>query len=164
LEEWHITVDADPVRWHHFCGIIGVKPLYIELSTFERQLMCASKHNPADDIMRQGRNFLGQAQIIRIKHEVAALALGEQSVYYECHVKLDGPFDPDAEQMVSRDLYRKDRWYITKRSLSPFSAQEFVDDVRTFAIDAKHVVIAGWEYEAALIDTNPGLDARWVRR
>jgi hypothetical protein len=146
LEEWHITVDADPVRWHRFCGIIGVKPLYIELSTFERQLMCASKHNPADEIIRQGRNFLGQAQIIRIKHE--------------CHVKLDGPFDPNAEEMVSRDLYRKDRWYITKRRRNPFIAEDFVNDVRTFAIDSKRVIVAGWEYEAALIDTNPELDAR----
>jgi len=154
-QEWHITVEGDPVRWHDFCLRQKMKPLYIELNDFRRQLLCAAQFNPMHNIIAACPHHF---RIIRVKHEVSHLLPGDPSpLYYECHVKLDGEFNPELP-MASRDLYRADRWYVTRRTQVPFLAQDFVAAVEDACDDAK---VVGWEYEACLVDTNRALDAGW---
>jgi hypothetical protein len=170
--EWHITVTGDPFQWQGFCASQGIKPLWIELNNFSTQLMCAANFNPTDAIQKAGWN------IIRTKHEVSVDlidvstvtkrqfvhgALPEEPVlYYECHVKFDGRFQPQYK-MTSRDLFRArngaDRWYATKREEHPFDADAFANFIHKLNGERSH--LDSWEFEACLIDTNPGLDDRW---
>lgn len=163
-EEWHVTVEGvDAVTWANWCAESGIKPLYIELSNFERQLMCAAQDDPSDMILlctKEGGGLPGTTKIVRVKHEVSELWDDEVAVYYECHVKLDGPFRVDWPN-ASRDLYRDERWYRTRRSAAPFDPATFRDLARS---QSKPSVIAGMEYEACLSDTNPGLDSRWISK
>lgn len=175
-EEWHVTVrGVSACRWARMCHetIVGpnrleLKPLDIELSTFERQLMCASPINPVDALLETKRYYnwpdvQDNFEIVRIKHECEVA--GDFGLfganYYECHVKLDGEFDPCAPFLMSRDLYRAQRFYATMRRYQPFDAEAFVESVKAFFRPTAHV--AGHEYEACLSDTNEALDARWVR-
>lgn len=168
-QEWHVTVTGDPMQWHRFLsGIKGiVKPLWIELNNFERQLMCASTvMNPSEIIMRRG------FRIVRVKHEVEAPILDisthspssltppvEGALYYETHVKFNGRFLPHLP-MASRDLYRADRWYLTHRSEQPFDHMDFVRWAQQIVVGSN--TFAGAEHEACLHDSNQELDARWV--
>jgi hypothetical protein len=87
-----------------------------------------------------------------------------QAIYWEIHAKFDGPFRP-AWHMSSRDLFREDRWYLTRREPQPFRFKEWLDMVQRWALMQDGwrgpSCLAGWEYEAAVLDTNPNLDARW---
>lgn len=151
-EEWHVTVVGKtcPVDWYRWCHEEAhIKPLYIELNNFERQLMCAASFDPREAILNAG------FKIIRIKHEVSALRPGEKALYWECHVKLDGAFEPTL-QMSSRDLFRHYRWYTTRRQATPFNASDYAQSI----IDLCGP-ITELEYEAAIFDSNPELDARW---
>lgn len=188
-EEWHVTVEGDPSQWRGWCVCNNIKPLWIELNTFERQLMCAipgSLGRQVEHGNEVARNIIEgihrSFNIVRVKHEVQPVKLdvsthGEPDqfietfgditpVYYECHVKCDGPFRP-AMQMASRDLFRESRWYITRRSPSPFNAREFVDMVRGWVAlpDGWRgpSVVHSFEYEACVLDTNPNLDINWSR-
>lgn len=180
MEEHHVTVEGDPFQWRGFCAQLGIKPLWIELSTFERQLMCAITRR-ADEAIR-AINATGSFKIVRIKHEVQPHTVDCNFVetgpyirhvpdvaevkYYECHVKLDGPFRP-AIRMASRDLFRAERWYCTLRTTQPFDPRDFVERVKFWASIADGwrgpSRVAGFEYEACVLDTNPELDARWSR-
>ena len=155
-EEYHVTVEGDPFQWRGFCAAVGIKPLWIELSTFERQLMCAAKYDPTRHI-----ELTGAFKIVRVKHEVSELQEFERALYWECHVKLNGPFYAKAP-MASRDLYRPDRWYITRREDQPFDYLEFVDWVKFHSAAREGLTVAGFEYEAALKDTNRDLDGNWI--
>jgi hypothetical protein len=153
--EWHVTVapSSCPVRWHRFCEQFGLKPLWIELNNFSRQLMCAAHQDVSEDCILAG------FPVIRVKHEVSSPLHGEEVLYYECHVKLDGPFRPGAPK-ASRDLYRENRWYVTQRETKDFSPRPFVEWVRGHPLSGELKVVA-YEYEACLEDSNPELDARW---
>lgn len=187
-EEWHITVSHDNPsavsNWHQWCLNHGVKPLYIELANYERQLMLAS----GSELSPRGdqTTLLGQVErsgwkVQRVKHEVQAQrdVLVAGALYYECHVKLDGDFLPDVSDLylhghtgTSRDLYRPNRWYVTQRSAEPFDPEEFERRVRTALAQELELRVqagvrvgarlAGSEYEACLVDTNRQLDARWL--
>jgi hypothetical protein len=188
-EEWHVTVDGDPTQWRGWCVMHDIKPLWIELNTFERQLMCAFPGDRGRQVDRGNERAASLIEgihhsfnVVRIKHEVAPVKLDVSThsspntfietfgdvtpIYYECHVKLDGPFRP-AMQMSSRDLFRAERWYVTRRQQTPFNAQEFVDMVRGWVAlpDGWRgpSVVHSFEYEAALLDTNPNLDVNWQR-
>lgn len=170
--EWHVTVLGDPFQWRGFCAAIGIKPLWIELNNFETQLMCAADHDPRQEI------FQGGWQVIRTKHEVETFPIDitthnqkgptwlpetiEGALYYECHVKIDGPFKP-VFQMSSRDLFRRDRWYVTKREARPFNGKDFAEDIDRVLnhFPGGQCTIDEYEYEAALIDTNHELDDNW---
>ena len=162
-EEWHVTVSADPVRWHVACLDMCIKPLYIELNNFERQLMCVAPFNPCERIMQRG------IPIIRVKHEVSELAPDETACYWECHLKFNGPFQPGLP-WSSRDLYRPARWYVTHRQAHPFT-EEVVTRIRERVSDRTTHPTLGWhtgpsefasyEYEACTLDSNPELDGRW---
>lgn len=148
--EYHITVEGDPVRWYDICEDMGIKPLWIELSTFERQLMCAItgddlKNSCVDSIepfvtdIERRRRF----KVIRIKHEVGPRMVDVTTlsspypmyapidappadfIYAECHMKFDGEFRGDM-QRVSRDLYRENRWYVTQRLPRNFDPSNFL--------------------------------------
>lgn len=150
-EEWHVTVDAtDPITWWQFCQRQGIKPLYIELSNFYRQVMCACSFDPTELIKSNG------IFVMRTKHEVEAKPheVIPNAVYYECHVKLDGQMAVKAPK-ASRDLYRADRWYATKRQLTPFDPTAFIERMH------KYGRVAGFEYEACVLDTTPALDSGW---
>ncbi len=181
-EEYHITVKGMAVeRFKAACDELRVKCLWIELNTFERQLMCAAKpfFNGPFDLARKfsDRGF----EIDRVKQEIQPHKLditchGDHGtrwlevpdpatvVYYECHAKFDGPFRP-SWHMSSRDLLRPERWYATYRSEKPFDAKVWVEMVTQWAAlpDGWRgpSTLAGWEYEAAVLDTNPTLDAHW---
>lgn len=192
-EEYHVTVRGDAVRWWSVCQGIGIKPLWIELNNFERQLMCATEKDPhvnwAGVTMLE--HFVHRGfEIVRVKHEkqvppnrrvefVKSMPLVVffdkapeppkpsldhiiQPIYYECHLKFDGLFNPNLF-MASRDLYRVDRWYVTKREPVPFDPATFqwhIEDLlRRYRWPAKCVEA---EYEACVSDTNTELDARWV--
>lgn len=187
-EEHHITVDpstVDPIRWHRLCVLaFNIKPLYIELNDHRTQLMCAV---PKADVSNLLHLIARQdVKVVRVKHEVQELSpidvtshggadvmyitqhRGEVIRYFECHVKLDGPFCPELPGS-SRDLYRVNRWYVTKRSRRPFDPLDFVHRVEhAAALKARELgswrqpsVVAAFEYEAAIIDTNPAIDDRW---
>jgi len=173
--EWHITVEGNNfqnvLRWSAFCAQTGIKPLWIELNDYRRQLMCAARENVSRDIHAAGFD------IIRVKHEVQPTCQrldisthkdilpmskfldvpAEVAVYYECHVKFDGPFKP-IMPMASRDLLRESRWYMTSRATQPFDYAALVHEACGANPDCR---FAGYEYEAALIDSNPGLDKGW---
>lgn len=150
-EEWHVTVEGDPIEWKHLCDHLWMKPLWIELSNFSTQLMCASATNV--NPREIGPNF----RIVRVKHEVSELRLSDRPTYYECHVKLDGQFNPKLPNS-SRDLYRSARWYVTKRSPRPFDALRFVNGVESLTSSR----VAGYEYEICINDTNRLLDDGWI--
>jgi hypothetical protein len=150
-EEFHVTVEGSPVEWYFMCKSEGVKPLWIELNTGELQLMCAARSRIVD--------FGPDFRIIRVKREVSETYPGEHPTYYECHVKLDGPFQRNFP-MSSRDLYRAERWYATKRSPRPFNPTTFVEAVRELAPNSR---VRGYEYEIAIEDTNRLLDDKWIR-
>lgn len=161
--EYHVTVDGDP-----FCARHGIKPLWIELNNFNRQVLSASAFDPTNIIAGAGwsiirTKFEVQPSRIDISTHDKANQFIEWSVgacyYYECHVKLDGPFLPTMP-MASRDLYRPNRWYCTMRHRNPFDYAGFVREV-TGTVGAFGSYYAGHEYEACLSDTNEGLDAGW---
>lgn len=154
-QEWHVTVEGDPVRWHSLCERANIKPLYIELNNFERQLMCAAKQDPRDFYFLTNPAF--GFTTVRVKHEVERILDGETALYYECHVKFDGPFRSQFE-MTSRDLYRQHRWYMTLRQEQPFEPLDFVGYAKASAPESRFI---GFEYEACLLDTNKELDKRW---
>jgi hypothetical protein len=168
-EEWHITVTGDPVLWKNFCTAYGIKPLWIELNNFERQLMCAitspAKYTKMKGILHANPELF---TIIREKHEAMPNGTEQNPIYYECHVKLDGFFLPYMG-MSSRDLYRENRWYATHRQKTPFDPNDFLEYVKNCVVEKlpefpnSESVIAGMEYEVALVDTNPNLDKRWER-
>lgn len=191
-EEFHVTVKGDAVRWPIYCANIGIKPLWIELNNFERQLMCATNKDPR--VEWAGRTMLeyferGGFQILRVKHErqvprnrvweflpaSVPMSLDLENpprpvstkvitpVYYECHVKLNGLFRPDF-YMASRDLYREERWYVTRRQATPFDPETFRATVQS-VLDASHwpAQIRSIEYEACLSDSHPELDAHWLK-
>lgn len=180
-QEYHITVEGDPLAWVRTCHELNIKPLWIELNTFERQLMCAIKLSRewewtaeawAECITAHGFT------VIRVKDAVCPykldvstfdkpnqfLEMPTQALYYECHAKFDGPFRP-SWHMSSRDLLREDRWYVTRRQPEPFAVKEWLDMVQRWAFMSDGFrgpsCLAGWEYEAAVLDTNPKLDEHW---
>lgn len=173
-EEWYVTVEGIfPVVWHRFCVGRKVKPLYIELSNGSLQLMCGLNRNPNASFLAA----IGKAggRIVRVKHEVQPghpqfeRPSGPSIVYYECHVKIDGPYADDPQDLpsdmgISRDLFRPNRWYLTKRRPEPFDAANFAAGVKTFLswdlTDRCRIV--GVEYEACLTDTNKALDEGWL--
>lgn len=171
-EEWHVTVKGDPFQWRGICAQLGIKPLWIELNNFERQLMSASGFNPLTITNVSGQSVIEAAgfKVERIKHEVQPsdpAQLGrfgpDDVVYYECHIKLDGPFMPQLA-MSSRDLFRDSRWYLTRRSAFSFEPSDFLRRVQQYLMRGQMYSgdIAGWEYEVAVMDTNRGIDHRWV--
>lgn len=166
-EEWHITVSHDNAsavaNWHRWCQRQKIKPLYIELSNFERQLMCAASRDVSQAVADAGW------KIIRVKREreTQSGASGDLgALYYECHVKIDGQLEDLGPGVgASRDLYRADRWYATQRSNRPFDPSLFIDVVGRELVrlrPSRSNRIAGYEYEACLLDTNRGLDAGWL--
>lgn len=164
-EELHVTVEGDPLEWADFCRQFGYKPLYIELSNLSRQLMLAVSYQGAEEAQALADNVQDRGfRIVRIKHEVSALREGETPIYYETHVKLDGEMRPD-RQGASRDLYRSNRWYMTRRAGAvqgqppPFKAEAFVEQAARWA---KQSTVVGVESEYCLLDTNPALDAGWL--
>jgi hypothetical protein len=178
-EEWHVTVEGDQHAWRGYCTALGIKPLRIELNTFEVQLMCAIPGQWFIDAFGHGMDHQAcittlcgmfeqrHFRVVRVKHElqVAAGEVLPAALYYECHIKLDGPFDPCA-LLASRDLFRTERWYITRRAMDPFDPAVYVAGA---ALGLRHfssspcAKVIGHEYEACVLDTNPALDARWVR-
>ena len=156
FEEWHVTVDGvDPIRWRKFCVEHDIKPLYIELNNFNTQLMCATAFDPIDLI---NSGALPGIHIVRVKHEVSTPTYAERQIYWECHVKFNGPFHPRFP-CSSRDLYRIDRWYATWRHPEQFDAAAFAALAIKQARDCK---FAGYEYECAIQDSNPSLDKGWL--
>lgn len=168
-QEWHITVEGDPIKWWEWCTRERIKPLWIELNNFERQLMCAI--TPADlerdEAVIEGfeEDIARHFKIVRVKHEVQpedprfAQILGFGQVqYYECHAKINGIFEPDWP-MASRDLYRAARWYITRRQTTPFDPNHFAYHVRKGLRSTSR--LESFEYEACVRDTNPSLDQHW---
>jgi len=163
-EEWHVTVEGDPVTWHQLLTDkrlrAGIKPLFIELNNFELQLMCASTFDPQTLIrMWNLANPAASFEIIRIKHEVSEVQSGETVLYWEAHAKIDGPFQPRRFDKTSRDLFRHNRWYVTKRREIPFNQEEFRHIVQTGLPFG--CTLAEVEYEACLVDTNRELDRDW---
>lgn len=157
MEEVHVTVEGtSPVEWAGLCRSLKVKPLFIELNNFTTQLMCSLDHY--DDELARVFKYWG-LNVIRVKREVHpdAIPAGVTPLYYECHVKINGTFDP-LMPMASRDLYQRHRWYCTKRTTEPFDAREFVKLAMAIHPDLN---IVGVEYEACLSDTNEALDDGW---
>jgi hypothetical protein len=161
-EEFHVTVEGvDPIDWYNFCHEQGVKPLYIELNNMNLQLMCAMKVDPDEMIELFGTSF-PDAKVVRVKHEVNVMNAEERPIYYECHVKIDGPLLANIP-MSSRDLYRGTRWYLTKRSVNPFSANDFYQGVIKRMENRSNQTVVGFEYEVCVRDTNPSIDSGWAR-
>ena len=164
-EEWHVTVSGiDAPEWHALCRDLDVKPLHIELSNLDLQLMLATSRNPTSFI----NAFPSRVHVTRIKHEIEVPpcfagvhpSLGGP-IYYECHVKFDGMrFPAHAPYLMSRDLYRENRFYATKRQRTPFDPSAFVRETMG---RFHYAIYAGHEYEACLTDTNPNLDADWIK-
>lgn len=156
-EEWHVTVSGvAPGQWHAFCEEQRIKPLFIELNNRALQLMCELREDPETSGLLETIAEAGW-KVERIKHEVSALRPGEEVVYYECHVKFDGPFRAD-RRLASRDLFRTDRWYQTRRSPTPFVPEKFASQA---ALLAKGSKLDHFEYEICIRDTNPRLDDGW---
>jgi hypothetical protein len=185
-EEWHVTVRGISMsEWELWCDSLGIKPLDIELSTFERQRMCAfdGTRFTLAQFMQEQASTIRPFEIVRVKHEVEAplkcltscpaysnyqppyydctCGAERERLYYECHVKFDGVrFPAHAPYLMSRDLYREKRFYATKRERTPFDPAPFVQEtVDRFKTYADYV---GHEYEACLSDSNPQLDAHWI--
>lgn len=165
-----MTVAANPMEFHRFCVETNlllrasgsndrIKPLHIELNNFETQLMCAANFNPCHIIMLKG------FPIIRIKREVdgSLFSMSEreqrEACYWEAHIKLDGVFQPGF-RMSSRDLFRTNRWYVTRREKHPFDPAPFYNSVGERLKGV--AIVAGIEYEACILDSCPELDRRWV--
>jgi hypothetical protein len=147
------------MSWHAFCtSERNVKPLYIELPNGELQLMCQMSDDPDPSFLEACED--AGFKIVRIKHEVNQLRDDETALYYECHVKVNGPWMKNIA-MISRNLYRAGRWYITRRLESPFDGQQFSDLCRLRLDKSKYQKFDGFEYEIVVEDTNPDLDARW---
>jgi hypothetical protein len=162
LEEFHVTVeDVNPIDWFNFCHEHSIKPLHIELNTLGLQLMCATDSDPAE-LIELFQAAFPEGKVARIKHEVNLMTAEERPVYYECHVKLEGPMLGNIP-MSSRDLYRGNRWYLTKRSASPFSAEDFYRGVIRRMENRSNQKVLGFEYEVCVQDTNPSLDSGWAR-
>lgn len=185
-EETHITVAdngyANVRRWVDFCRAHSIKPLHIELNTLERQLMCAIRTHGRDDVnWWTGEVAKAGFKVTRIKQEIQPYVLdittfGDDGkkfldvpaprdvVYYECHVKFDGPFRPFI-YLSSRDLLREGRWYMTRRSRAPFDVDACVRMFTEWGASPDGwrgaSQYAGHEYEAAVLDTNPKLDQHW---
>jgi hypothetical protein len=160
-EEWHVTVKGDPIAWAAFCAENGIKPLHIELSNRETQLMCAASFDPRaliHEVLDENERQL--FTIIRVKHEVSDLLDGEVALYWEAHVKFNGPFRVDRKG-TSRDLFRthQQRWYMTHRQATPFEAEAFAARAQMMS---KPSQFAECEYEACILDTNPALDGGWL--
>lgn len=160
-EEWHVTVKGDPIAWAAFCAENGMKPLHIELSNRETQLMCAASFDPRaliHELVDENERQL--FTIIRVKHEVSDLLDGETALYWEAHVKFNGPFRIDRKG-TSRDLFRthEQRWYMTHRQATPFVADAFAARAQMMS---KPSQFAECEYEACILDTNPALDGGWL--
>lgn len=177
-QEWHVTVQGDPFQWRGWCIANGIKPLWIELNNFNRQLMCAiTEKDMVDACIDPAIIAAGDVtpytvdmakagfEILRVKHEVQAphnidiATHGTPVIYYECHLKYDGRFRPELKA-TSRDLFRDHRWYATKRSETPFDPIAFKDFVERIIAQRAH--LDSFEYEACLFDSNPGLDHRWI--
>lgn len=181
--EWHVTVDNECVGdWAEFCQRVTnkgfpIKALYIELNTFERQLMSASSWDPRACIDNENatRRYLKKPEfkVLRVKHELAPNWKGRSelpvtygfperlAVYYECHVKLDGTFAPSMI-MSSRDLFRQHRWYVTKRHTTPFSPETFATLVKSsLERHGNASRVHSFEYEQCVLDTNEELDRNW---
>lgn len=157
--EWHHTVKGDVYRWLDFCSFVGVKPLFIELNNWSRQLMCAS---PRD--LTQAIRINCDFELLRTKHEVYPPSKPDGVIvkYYESHVKLNGPFLP-ITGASSRDLLREHRWYVTRRQSKSFDAAVFADRVFSWLqVNHNESAIAEIEYEACILDTNPDLDKGWL--
>jgi len=184
--EFHITVNGDPFQWRGWCIRNGIKPLWIELNNFNRQLMCAITGDDmrqacipqamidAGDVTPYTRDIVKAGfEILRVKHEVEPGRIDvtnhgdiahkfivrelRGACYYECHVKFDGPFKPFLP-MTSRDLFRADRWYATFRAPQPFDFAGFVHEMCAATPDCTY---AGFEFEACLHDSNVMLDKGW---
>jgi hypothetical protein len=159
-EEWHATVEGNPIEWYQFCIDHGFKPLFIELSNMTLQLMCASDMDPRPAL-------LGRWEVLRVKHEVSEPRDDEQVLYWECHVKINGPYRRDLAKKLahrtSRDLYRGGyRWYVTHRQGTPFDAEALVDNYVRRMANYRGLSVDGHEYEACILDTNPALDENWL--
>jgi len=146
-----------------------VKPLYIELSNRNLQLMCAcgqdwldtkSANGTHEDFLNAVAHAFPDGRVTRLKHEVSALAPGEHALYWEAHVKVDGVFRPDFG-MASRDLYREKRWYVTRRLRQQFDGLAFAKLTEGRLKHKADQKYDSFEYEAVLIDTNPELDKGW---
>lgn len=162
--EYHVTVEGvEPLNWHAFCDEHGIKPLYIELSDCRIQLMCETTFDPTTGPTEDSPSFTDaimqefpSAAVVRIKHEVNVDSLTPQDkvLYYEVHCKFDGDMRAD-RRIASRDLYRRNRWYLTTRSSQPID----IEKIKTIAPGlGKGSKFVEAEYEACIGDTNPGLD------
>ena len=171
-EEWHVTVDGiNPMLWEAHCRAHGWKPLYIELTNGRRQLMLATPDDPRCEMA--GYVTRGWYTLARVKHEVSDVLPGETACYWEAHYKIDGEWMDsyasavpahDFHLAASRDLYRLKRSYVTRRERHRFDPQAGVAfEYVKFSL-GPHRTLVGVEYEACLLDTNPGLDDFWIVR
>jgi len=131
------------------------------------QLMCAvgqdwftfkSANGVIDDLLTEITN--AGFEVLRHKHEVSEIREGEKPLYWECHVKIDGTFRTDFGQ-TSRDLFRKNRWYVTRRLQRRFDGEAFAELIRRRLVGKADQQFDSYEYEACIVDTNPGLDRGW---
>jgi hypothetical protein len=145
-----------------YYGVLA-QALYLELTTFDRQLVVVLDRDPRAPLAEHGPTFLDLCiknglTITRVKQVVSAVREHETPAYYEGVVALDGPMRVDRSG-ACRDLYRRDRWYRVKRAAQPFDEQAWL----TFATStSKPSKALGVTYGAVLLDTNLSLDAGWI--
>lgn len=172
-EEWHITVEGDVLEFVRLCEGYGVKPLVIELSNRNIQLMSATSDDPYQSGFYDA--VAEKFKVLRVKYEVDRLLPGETPLYFETHVKLEGIFRYD-RQGASRDVLRSaahnaNRWYLTKRTKAiavgvgggitvGYDPGHFANTEAPLLAKGSRVV--GAESEFCLHDSNPGLDANWL--
>lgn len=185
-QELHVTIDqhgANPrveKDWVQFCESMGIKPLHIILcrdqSYYPTQLMCAANVTDRPALLKDLRYFVEEAgfKIIRYKHEVSAVPRGYQPLYWETHVTMDRrPYNFPRSWGLSRNLYNpKERYWLTIRrptlceypvhkafgSMCPHThcLPANLDHLQDLPGYVKHVL------EAAIVDTNKGLDRGWL--
>jgi hypothetical protein len=179
-EEYHVTVEGDPFQWRGYCVGANIKPLWIELNNFERQIMCAiTPKNLEDDCCDLDafvKDISRRFTVVRVKKEVQPARSRRLDVRKSRRVHLLTACHPERDLLrvprevgrqvqprlrrASRDLFRAERWYVTKRQREPFNPDDFARLIANMvSYDSKFVA---FEYEAAILDTNPELDARWM--
>lgn len=131
-----------------------IEPLYFELSNRTLQLVGMTSKDPSALItLIESKGW----KVVRVKHTVSARIPGEDVVYYEAHVRFHGELRADLK-LTSRDLYRHQRWYMTRRSPKEFDAKAFE---RLAAGLGKQSRVLGSTYMVCIEDTNPSLDDGW---
>jgi hypothetical protein len=183
--EIHITIDTRGREestihaWYNFCQQHKIKPLAIELLGGSPrqpiQVMCAA---PANDpnVRRNLRQAVVAAgfKVSRYKHEVSAVPAGYQPLYWETHITLDRkPTSYPHLWGLSRNLFNPSRrFWLTIRQpiLCDWPVHEHFgsccDHVKCLSSNLDHLQdLPGYQkhvLEAAVIDTNRGLDHGWL--